>query len=187
MTSHFWGRSFLRTCLHGGGLPWIGQVTHGGSPHLSLNVIKLKWEIIRTGRLPHLSGLPHLPGVPHLHVNRPLVSHAGVLRALSCVSFPWKLEYERINWGDYFFVFKERLNSHFTWSSEPREGLAACSAKGVPSFLSYFNLSFCPVPGFEPATSRSTVKRTTDWANPAERTWGRKAWLRTDKAIRTSV
>ena len=24
------------------------------------------------------------------------------------------------------------------WSSEPREGLAACTAKGVPSFLSYF-------------------------------------------------
>ena len=30
-----------------------------------VNVIKLKWEIIRTGGLPHLSGLPHLPGVPH--------------------------------------------------------------------------------------------------------------------------
>ena len=32
-----------------------------------VNMIKLKWEIIWTG------GLPHLPGVPHLHVNRPLV------------------------------------------------------------------------------------------------------------------
>ena len=30
----------------------------------------LKWEIIYTGGLPHLSGLPHLPGVPHLYVNR---------------------------------------------------------------------------------------------------------------------
>ena len=35
-------------------------------------MIKLKWEIIWTGRLPHLSGLPHLPGDPHLHVNKPL-------------------------------------------------------------------------------------------------------------------
>ena len=35
-------------------------------------VIKLKWEVIWIGELPHLSGLPHLPGVPHLHVNRPL-------------------------------------------------------------------------------------------------------------------
>ena len=32
----------------------------------------LKWEIIWTGQLPHLSGSPHLSGVPHLHVNRPL-------------------------------------------------------------------------------------------------------------------
>ena len=31
------------------------------------------------------------------------------------------------------------------WSSEPREGPSACIAKGVPSFLSYFNtLSNCP-------------------------------------------
>ena len=34
----------------------------------------LKWEIIWTGGLPHLSGLPHLPGVPHLYVNRALGS-----------------------------------------------------------------------------------------------------------------
>ena len=38
-----------------------------------VNVIKLKWEIIWTGGLPHLSGLPHLPGVPHLLVNRLVV------------------------------------------------------------------------------------------------------------------
>ena len=34
-------------------------------------MIKLKWEIIWTGGLPHLSGLHHLSGVPHLRVNRP--------------------------------------------------------------------------------------------------------------------
>ena len=56
---------------------------------------------------------------------------------------------------------------HFTWSSEPRESLAA-SAKEVPSFLSYFKtLSNGPATGIEPATSRSAVKRSTDWANPA--------------------
>ena len=43
-----------------------------GHPTCHVNVIKLKWEIIWTGRLPHLSELPHLPGVPHLHVKRPL-------------------------------------------------------------------------------------------------------------------
>ena len=34
----------------------------------------LKWEIIWTGGLPHISGSPHLPEIPHLHVNRPLDS-----------------------------------------------------------------------------------------------------------------
>ena len=56
-------------CLHWGGRPQIGEVTYGGSPHLSRkrnNKMRLIW----TGRLPHLSGLPHLPGVAHLHVNR---------------------------------------------------------------------------------------------------------------------
>ena len=43
-----------------------------GHPTYHVNVIKLKWEIIWTGSLPHLSGLPHLPGVLHLHVNRRL-------------------------------------------------------------------------------------------------------------------
>ena len=47
---------------------------------------------------------------------------------------------------------------HFTRSSEPREGLAACSAKAVPSFLGYFKtLSIGPAPGVETTTSRSAV------------------------------
>ena len=53
----------LRACLHEGGGPQLGDV----------NMIKLKWEIIWTRGLSHLSGLPHLPGVPHPHVNRPQV------------------------------------------------------------------------------------------------------------------
>ena len=68
----------------------------------------------------------------------------------------------------YFYVSNWKRDRHFTWSSEPREGLAACSAKEVPSFLSHFKtLSNCPAPGIEPATSRSAVKRSTDWAIPA--------------------
>ena len=39
--------------------------------------------------------------------------------------------------------------------------------KRLPSFLSHFKtLSTGPAPGIEPATSSSTVKRSTDWANP---------------------
>ena len=56
-----------------GYLIWqTGQPAFAGHPTYYVNVIKLKWDIIWTGGLPHLSGLPHLPGVPHLHVNRPL-------------------------------------------------------------------------------------------------------------------
>jgi len=40
--------------------------------------------------------------------------------------------------------------------------------KGSASFLSYFKTrSIDPAPGIEPATSRSAVKRSTDWPNPA--------------------
>ena len=68
----------------------------------------------------------------------------------------------------YFYVSYWRRDCHFTWSSEPREGLAICRVKGVPSFLSHFKtMSVGPVPGIELATSRSAVKRSTDWANPA--------------------
>ena len=41
--------------------------------------------------------------------------------------------------------------------------LAACSAEGVPSFLSYVKtLSINLAPGIGPATFRSAVKRSTD-------------------------
>ena len=53
---------------------------------------------------------------------------------------------------------------HFIWSSKPHKVPAACSAKGVPSFLSYFKtLSIVPGPGIDPTISRSAVKRSTDW------------------------
>ena len=51
-----------------------------GHPTYHVKVIKLKWEIIWTGGLLHLSGLPHLPGVPHLHINRPLVFNISDLK-----------------------------------------------------------------------------------------------------------
>ena len=44
---------------------------------------------------------------------------------------------ESANWGHYINVSYWRRDRHFTWSSEKREGLATCSAKGVRSFLSY--------------------------------------------------
>ena len=66
------------------------------------------------------------------------------------------------NGGHFFHVSSWRSDRHFKRSSEPREGLAACSAKGVPSFLIYFKtLSIGPAPGIESATSSSAVKRST--------------------------
>ena len=70
--------------------------------------------------------------------------------------------------GTYFHFSYWRRDRQFTWSSEPREGLAICRAKAVTSFLSHFNtMSIGPVPEIEATTSRSAVKRSTDWANHA--------------------
>ena len=73
------------------------------------------------------------------------------------------IKHESTNWGHYVYVSYWRQDRHFAWSSEPREGLAIFRAKQVPSFFSYFEiLSIGPVPGIEPATFRSAVKRSTD-------------------------
>ena len=74
-------------------------ISHG-HPTYHVNVIKLKWEIIWKGELPHLSGLPHLPLVtfltfltflhlPHLHVNRPFQGDANCLCLVRCSSCFW--------------------------------------------------------------------------------------------------
>ena len=70
--------------------------------------------------------------------------------------------FESSNGGHFFHVSSWISDRHFKRSSEPREGLVACSAKGVPSFLIYFKtLSTGPAPGIESATSRSAFKRST--------------------------
>ena len=56
--------------LHEGGGPHIGEVTCGGSPHLSCKRDQIKMRDYVDWRVTHQSGLSHLPGVPHLHVNR---------------------------------------------------------------------------------------------------------------------
>ena len=61
------GPDFQRACLLGGGGLQVGEVTCGGSPHLSCKRDQIKMrDNIQTGVL------PHLPGVHYLHVNRPL-------------------------------------------------------------------------------------------------------------------
>ena len=66
----------------------------------------------------------------------------------------------------YFYVSYLRPDRHFTWSSEPRQDLAARKANEVPSFLSIFKtLSIGLAPRIEPVTSLSAFKRSTDWDN----------------------
>ena len=61
-------------------------------------------------------------------------------------------------WGHYFYVSNWKRDRHFTRSSEPREGLAACTAKAVPLFLSHFKtLTIGPASEIEPATPCSAV------------------------------
>ena len=74
-----------------------------------------------------------------------------------------------IHWGHYFYVSLRRQDCHFTWSSEPCEGLAVAGQRKfvLSSFLSYFKtLSIGPVPEIEPMTSQSAVKRSNNWTNP---------------------
>ena len=69
--------------------------------------------------------------------------------------------------GDTIFTFRTGDGTAISCSSEPREGQAIYRVKAVPSFLSHFK-TICvgPIPGIEPATSRSAVKHSTDRANP---------------------
>ena len=73
------------------------------------------------------------------------------------------VKHESTNWRHYFHISNWRQDHHFMWSSEPRKGLACCSATGVTSFLSYFKtLSIGVFPGIEPLTFCSAVKHSTD-------------------------
>ena len=72
-----------------------------------------------------------------------------------------------------YLARKNKLGTLFCTSlpgggTEAREGLTICRAKAVPSFLSHFKtLSVGPIPGIEPVTRRSAVKRSNNGANPA--------------------
>lgn len=61
-------------------------------------------------------------------------------------------------------MFYWRRDRHFTSSYEPREGLAVCRAKAIPSFPSDLKtLNIGPAPGIKRVTSYSAVKCPSDW------------------------
>ena len=45
------------------------------------------------------------------------------------------LSKKNTDWGHYFTSPTGDGTANFTWSYEPREGLAACRANAVPSFF----------------------------------------------------
>ena len=76
--------TLVRACLHGGKGTQVGEITCGGSPHLSCKHDWIKMRDYMDRRVTPLSGLFHLPGVPYLHVNRPLVCVAGGIIHATC-------------------------------------------------------------------------------------------------------
>ena len=75
-----------------------------------------------------------------------------------------------IHLGHFFYVSYLRcmgpLFLGVIRATSTRRSIRFCGAKAA-SFLSYFKtLSIGPVQGIEPATFRSTVNRSADWANP---------------------
>ena len=79
-------------------------------------------------------------------------------------TFIWVSLYtESTNWGQYFLGLHLETGTPFNviWAMQKSTRLH-CNGS-IPSFLSYFKtLSIGPVPGIEPATSRSAVKHFTN-------------------------
>ena len=79
------------------------------------------------------------------------------------------IQHESTNWGHNLNVSYWRRNRQFyvVIRTTRRSGHLQ-GQKAVPSFLRYFQtLSIGPAPWIESITTRSSVKRSTDWANPA--------------------
>ena len=111
-----------------------------------------------------LFDLPSSTDVPVLLLNQPNID--------SDVTTGWfQTQWFRLNcwWISLEFNSWDRTQvSFYAESSKSHDGLEVCRAKAIPSFLSYLKtLSIGQTLGIEPATSRSTVKRSTDFANPA--------------------
>ena len=66
--------TYFGACLYGGGGPQIGEVTCGGSPHLTRKLDQIKMRDWMDGRVTQSKRVTSpKTGVPHLHVNRPLL------------------------------------------------------------------------------------------------------------------
>ena len=71
---------FLRTCLHAGGEPQIGEVTCGGSPHQSCKHDQIKMRDYMDRRVTPLKWITSPSWA--LHVNRPMMRKKKKIVAL---------------------------------------------------------------------------------------------------------
>ena len=78
-----------------------------------------------------------------------------------------------------------RWDHHFMWSSEPCEDPAICRAKSVPSFVSYFKTQSIDLAqgNIKPTTSCSSIRHSTNWANPAAIVASRRQWGIEEKSV----
>ena len=116
-----------------------------GHPTYHVYVIKIKKEIIWTGRLPHLGGLPHLPRVPHPHVNRPKESqcHPRAERIQFAANNPcsWTPKICQWKWNLLNLTpFNGKYLNMENWCRKRREDtvLCACSERILLSDFKYF-------------------------------------------------
>ena len=73
---------------------------------------------------------------PYMHLKTEKRLTLLTLKKINAPYLSVKVFSKKVLIGDtIFYVSNWRRDRHFTWSSEPREGLAALCAKRVPAFL----------------------------------------------------
>ena len=79
LSPQFYGlhQTIARACLQGGGRPQVGEVTCGGSPHLSCKRDQIKIGDYMDRRVTPPKWVTTPTWGPPLHVNRPLVDETG--------------------------------------------------------------------------------------------------------------
>ena len=110
------------------------------------------------------------PDTEALEPSQPSRMFSATTLALCTCTFYWSVNVfsTKVLIGDTILRLLMETGPPFYVVIRATRRLAVCSAKEEPSFLSHFKtLSNGPAQGIEPATSRSALKRSTDWVNPA--------------------
>ena len=129
---------YFRACLPEGVGPQEGEVTCGGSTHLTCKRDHIKMRDCMTG------GLPQLPGAPHLHVNRPLFKFIFLYL---CYIPPHSCAFHKICFTPIFFIYvyhhAEYYFSYSRWCGWPGKArklifIINFTVKGLPWTITTF-------------------------------------------------